>query len=225
MRTAAPYLIAAILQAVPALGQTQELRVDMRIGAIDGQEHYMFHQVRSLGVSTSGTIVVLNSGSSEVRVFESDGTFRHAFGRSGSGPGEFSSSAVVRVSSEQILVFDVRRAQVFDLSGNLLYGFNTTAPGKPFLVPFRQTGAGWVAAVRPPVNRERVAVPGEFYADSLSIEVIDTAGQPIRRIMTNPGTANGGHAWRWNRRILDIPADVRRRTLLGNGCDGSSLCH
>ena len=59
------------------------------IGVADGEYHEMFGIVTDLAFPGDGTVLVLDYGSSEVRVFDYGGALLSSFGRPGEGPGEF----------------------------------------------------------------------------------------------------------------------------------------
>lgn len=92
------------------------------IGERDDPGHDL-HQVGGAARLSDGRIVVVNRGSSELRVFDSTGTFLHAIGRRGEGPGEFLSLGTLqRLEGDSLIVFDsqLRRASLFSPSGLLV---------------------------------------------------------------------------------------------------------
>ena len=75
-----------------ALAVAQGLQSSTKIltlGVLEGERHEMFGQISDIKVDRSGNMYVLDSGYSEVRVFNSKGSFLHAVGKAGRGPGEF----------------------------------------------------------------------------------------------------------------------------------------
>lgn len=71
---------------------------------------------------SDGRIVIGNSGTSELRVFDSNGVFLRNIGRKGEGPGEFLGALqLVRLSDTAFAVFDQnnQRLSVFDTAGTL----------------------------------------------------------------------------------------------------------
>lgn len=79
----------------------------VRIGAASGPEAEEFYRVRGGLRLTDGSIVVLNGGTSEIRVFDAGGAFVGAAGGEGQGPGEFVSLALVgRLPGDSILIYD-----------------------------------------------------------------------------------------------------------------------
>ena len=61
----------------------------LRIGALDGDEAYLFHRVFGATRLSDGRIVVVNQGTQQIRYFDSTGRFLRSSGRAGEGPGEF----------------------------------------------------------------------------------------------------------------------------------------
>lgn len=65
----------------------------LRIGAVEGDPNRMFEQVRGATRMNDGTIVVLEGGTNELRLFDGDGNFVRNLGGTGEGPGEFRRNA------------------------------------------------------------------------------------------------------------------------------------
>ena len=59
------------------------------VGTIEGDEAYMFNQVRSVARLSEGAIAVVDGSSHEVRVFDEAGAHLRSMGGRGEGPGEF----------------------------------------------------------------------------------------------------------------------------------------
>ena len=85
---------------VPIIHSTEPLWTDqdrwtveespaLEIGVVEGEEPYQLHRVSGTHRLTDGRIVVSNSGSHELRVFDAQGRHLHSFGQQGQGPGEF----------------------------------------------------------------------------------------------------------------------------------------
>jgi hypothetical protein len=164
---------------------SQQPRVDLRIGEVEGDENYMFHQVTSGGVARSGELVVFNGGTSQVRIYSPTGRFVRAFGRRGGGPGEFDRfGGYVLVAGDEVVVRDGQRNQFFDLNGKLLRAFSR-ASGVPYAYPVGRGPAGWIATTRVR-NVNRAAVAGKFYTDSVQVDLLDSGGKPSRRLLSYP---------------------------------------
>lgn len=78
----------------------------------EGEAHE-FYQVRNATRLSDGSIVVANEGSNEVRLYAPDGTFAHAFGREGEGPGEFRRLTSVHAApGDSLAAFDYWLARI-----------------------------------------------------------------------------------------------------------------
>lgn len=115
-------------------GSAASLSLEMSIGSMDGDDHFVLGDPVSLAVTGDGIIVVLDEQIPIVRAFAADGTFIGNIGRDGRGPGEYDGPDAVAVMSDgRILVRDPgnSRISVFDVGGTLLDewrlsgGFNT----------------------------------------------------------------------------------------------------
>ena len=81
----------------------------LSIGVEDGAEQYQFSRVGGVVRLDDGRIAVGDGGSSQLRLYDSSGTFISATGRGGQGPGEFarfSSPRIWRASGGELLIND-----------------------------------------------------------------------------------------------------------------------
>lgn len=96
------------------------------LGTVTGGGPTQFFRVTSVRRMPDGGIVVVNSGSSQIRFFRADGSFVRSVGREGDGPGEFRALAGVwRVAGDSLYAWDAgsRRVSVFDARGDLVRSF------------------------------------------------------------------------------------------------------
>lgn len=103
----------------------------LSIGALEGEDAYLLHQVRDAMTLSDGRIVVANRGSHELRVFDGSGVHLATWGGEGEGPGEFNSLvAVAGWQGDSVIAWYSQRERlsVFDLDGN--FG-RTIIPGDP----------------------------------------------------------------------------------------------
>jgi len=63
------------------------------IGEAAGDADYQFGQIAGLGVTSDGSIFVLDQQAQRVMVYDPDGVYQRSIGRPGSGPGEFGPAA------------------------------------------------------------------------------------------------------------------------------------
>jgi hypothetical protein len=88
----------------------------LRIGRVEGEAPYLLDDIRGVTELYDGTILIVDNGSKELRVFGADGVFRRSEGGPGRGPGEFVSVRLVRTPhTDSILVFDrtLKRFTIF----------------------------------------------------------------------------------------------------------------
>jgi len=115
------------------LGYTPE--VD--IGVLEGADAYQLFQVRDTKRLSDGRIVVANGGTSELRFYDSDGTYLASSGREGGGPGEFQQLGWMRTfGGDSLMVYDfsLGRMSVFDDRGTFGRSFKITPVGEASFV-------------------------------------------------------------------------------------------
>lgn len=99
-----------------AWGGPATLEPEVTIGVLEGDEEYMFGQLRGLAVGSEGRIFALDGQIPAVRVYGPDGSYERTLGRSGGGPGEFGRpDGLLMLSDGRLVVRDVgnARLQVF----------------------------------------------------------------------------------------------------------------
>ena len=62
---------------------------ELIFGTEEGDKNFQFYRVYSVIQLSSGNIVVSNSGTHELRFFDTNGNFIKATGQNGRGPGDF----------------------------------------------------------------------------------------------------------------------------------------
>jgi hypothetical protein len=98
----------------------------LSIGELEGDPNYQLYQVNDALRLSDGRIVVANSGSSELRFYDSKGRFKKAVGGKGGGPGEFQGLASLwALADDSLFTYDFRnyRVSFFDPSGEFLRSF------------------------------------------------------------------------------------------------------
>ena len=101
-------------ERLPGWTLSTEPRLD--IGIMDGPEEYQLFRVWGARVLRNGDIVVLNSGTAELRIYDATGTFLRALGGSGEGPGEFAVPwGMWELPGDTLMVWDftLRRVSLF----------------------------------------------------------------------------------------------------------------
>lgn len=103
-------------------GWSLDSEASLRIGLVDGDEAFQFDGITGAVRLPSGTVVVADGGSQEIRFFGQDGGFLRSAGRAGEGPGEFTGlSALGRDGEGGVWAYDflLRRITWLDGSGDL----------------------------------------------------------------------------------------------------------
>ncbi|MEQ9569954.1 MAG: hypothetical protein RLN75_07160, partial [Longimicrobiales bacterium] len=91
------------------------------VGVVDGAPEYLLDRVVGATVLSTGTLAMLDLGSSRVRLFDSRGRFIGGFGSKGEGPGEFRQPlGLFAISGDSLAVVDrLERLHFFDREGRL----------------------------------------------------------------------------------------------------------
>ena len=168
------------------------------IGALEGEEPYLLHYVADATKLPDGRIVVVNTGTHELRVFDAHGTHVATWGGQGEGPGEFNYlTDVERWPGDSIVAWTAPRMgmSVFDADGNYGRTFRLEDAGARFW-PDAAAANGTIMAVHAPEG-----------GDSTVVQLRDGEG----RLASSFGTHPGSEPFRKN-------VDGRRRlfwTILG----------
>lgn len=166
---------------------------DLRIGVVDGPQAYTFSVVGDVLVADDGTIVVTDRRSRQIRLFDSEGTHLRSLGRSGDGPGEFSSSPwIAGVAGDSVFAFDSRsaRVSVFSLSGEMLGDVSVRSEtiGRPMLA-LRQADGTYLTRSRwiNPASANEV-YELRLVLDSIVVERLSPEGALIDTVLVGPET-------------------------------------
>ncbi len=89
------------------------------IGSEDGPEEYSLHGVAAALRLRDGNILIANSGTDELRFYDSAGSFLYSVGRDGFGPGEFKRMTGVWLVGDSLFINDwgQDRLSVFSSTG------------------------------------------------------------------------------------------------------------
>ena len=104
------------------------------IGEVTGDESYMLHRANDAATLPDGRIVVANTGTNELRVFDAAGVYLTTWGRAGEGPGEFTALAGVATwPGDSIAAWDARSRviSIFDSGGTLGRTFFLESDDRP----------------------------------------------------------------------------------------------
>jgi hypothetical protein len=91
----------------------------LTIGMDEGPEEYSLFRVDAVLRLPNGSIVIANSGTDELRFYDSSGVFLYSAGQDGYGPGEFKDVFGVWLVSDTLVINDIGqdRLSVFSASG------------------------------------------------------------------------------------------------------------
>jgi hypothetical protein len=95
----------------------------LSIGVEEGEDAYQLHLVRDAMRVADGRVIVSNTGSQELRIFEATGRYAGALGRRGGGPMEFNemSSLLLYQRGDDIIAADDGVFRVHVIGGDLRF--------------------------------------------------------------------------------------------------------
>jgi hypothetical protein len=179
----------------------------LRIGSVEGDTAKLLYQVTDTRRLRDGRILVVNSGSAQVRVYGAEGQLLQTLGRQGEGPGEFRAPWHAHpMRGDSILVIDLyREVAIFDPDGVYARQFDLNLPdgmlGSESAEPVDQFGDGsllfrghyrqdpsWEGVRRNVVPMLRIPLDGTL-AESLGDYDDQTAhfgGPPFREYVFGP---------------------------------------
>jgi len=145
-----------------------------------------FAAVRGVVRLANGSVAVANGGSNQIRLFSRDGQFVRAFGRTGSGPGEFRRLTRLLPRGDTLVGVDGdSRAHVFEPSGRLIRSLRPARRAGSRTPQRLGLGAGPTTYVlvtegTPLDERERQVI-------QQTLTVADAAGDSLLPVVTLPG--------------------------------------
>lgn len=86
-------------------------------------ERYRFYYPKDVAVDNKGNIHIRDAGNHKIKIYDKDGTYLKAFGRKGSGPGEFIGATRLEVfPGGNIMINDLatNAVTIFDRSGQFI---------------------------------------------------------------------------------------------------------
>jgi len=127
--------------------------------------------------STDGRLYIADSRNSRILVWNADGSFARGFGTKGQGPGEFVGVSRLRITGNEIYLFDQEnKMSVFDLDGNYKRSFKYPRNMRTF------------AALNPNlllIMYRELNSPTDI---KITWELADGEGKTIRKLMSEPDT-------------------------------------
>ncbi len=190
----------------------------LSIGVTEGPSAFLFHDVKGAVRVNDSTIAVGDGGSSEIRVFTTEGAFVTSFGRNGGGPKEFGAIKWLNMcGGSTIVVYDERRHRIskWDVEGNLIEELQIQGPdvekgSPPYSVSCGPEG-NYVVVGWPDMG----AHTGELgpYRPDVTIGLLDKLGR-VKRVL---GSFPGVERYRYNSN--DGPRPLGKRTHALRGAD------
>jgi len=96
---------------------------ELKIGEVEGDENYMFSQIRDIAVDKNENIYVADFKETHVKVFDKDGKYLRVFGKKGQGPGEIGMIYGIQITEKNELIVNdsnQRKISYFSLGGELI---------------------------------------------------------------------------------------------------------
>lgn len=179
------------------LGWTIGPQPIVSIGAVEGDEPYMLGNVTDATRLSDGRIVVVNSGTSEMRVFDPSGVYIETWAGRGEGPGEFQDLLYIEPWPGDSIAawYGYRRGiSLFDSAGN--FGRNIILQVDPRDPSARFTQPSAVMAGRLILSGQHPHI-----VDPVMVEIRDAEGRLLSSLGEHPGD---------ERYIADVGTDQAR---------------
>lgn len=205
---------------------TLRLEEDLRIGVIDGEDHYQFFQIRDIAMDRAGMLFVGNGMTGTVRLFSPEGTFIREFGGKGDGPGEVRRVSRVWLTGDSVVLVDESRRQralVFAKDGDLVTSWRNLNLDRGGVFPRGLGPGGWVGLFIPrgwdslaqsgdPLETDFDFVRLFLDEDSVGGTVVDL---PVRVLY--PSRSTRGVDWGLFEPQAEIESDGSGRLFLSRG--------
>ena len=192
---------------------------ELRIGALDGPEQYVFGDVGGIAVDSRGRVFVLDSHAQQVQVYSAEGIFEGTVGGRGAGPGELELAWAPLMGPGDTLVVPDGRLQRLNLyapdgssEGSLRWDVE-----RGRTMAFRTSPAGVIAEqIRPVWDPTEPPTPGENPTDIIVLRALDgTAVDTLLEFPSGQMVGPGGVRVFAPEPRWDIADD--RRLLFGAG--------
>lgn len=148
---------------------------DLRIGSVVGEPEYTFGRIMDVAYDATGRIFVADADAKRVRVYDGSGSHLFDVGRSGQGPGEFSS----RISPCAIALEGDDRLWAADYPYQL-HQYEVGSDGARHIRSLRLGAASVCAALLPAVRSGAVGVAMPSARSGHGVHVhVDSAGDTV----------------------------------------------
>jgi hypothetical protein len=163
----------------------------LEIGASNAPGHDLY-EVTGVARLSDGRIAVVNSGSSEVRIFSRDGDLLQSLGKAGEGPGEFRSlRRLILLPGDSLLVVDpsLNRITVFAGDGSLVRTAPIEAPPTGSIpAPLARLRDGTLVAFPPFTFGSESGGVSRIVQDTVPLLHYDAGGRFIGELGRFPGS-------------------------------------
>lgn len=214
----------------------------LSVGGLDADESQQLFEVAGALRLPDGRIAVANGGTSDIRIFGTDGSLITTHGRRGEGPGEYMNPQLAgRNADGSLLVFDsqLRRVSVIDVDSGYVGSYLVGSEGGGFPLARGTVGAGNVllgggmyfssdqgfptGLVRPPSRYMVIGPDGEVVGDFGEIPAAEmfartdgssfsASGVPFGRVTAI--AAGGPHVWLGTGDAWELRAYTANATLV-----------
>ena len=118
-------LLTLVISSCKRHHNTINFQIDLQIGNKEGDENYIFSNIKDIAVDENDNIYVSDSDNYRIQVFNESGMFINTIGNKGEGPGEFSTyPRYIEVdSTDNLYVYLGRKIIIFDKNGNYKRNF------------------------------------------------------------------------------------------------------
>ena len=141
--------------------------IDLEIGEIDGDDPYLFTYIGSIVEDDRGRVIVADTRTSEIRVFDPDGRFAFRFGGPGEGPGELTEPCCLEFDPDgELWVRESTRYSAFRLdsaSAEYERGLRSPNPAVVAMGPFTFGPDGQLVDIGPLMGGEDGSVEARFH--------------------------------------------------------------
>jgi hypothetical protein len=148
------------------------------IGVVEGPLEYQLHRATSAVRLSDGRLAVVNGGTNELRLYDSEGRHQYSLGRTGDGPGEFRDlQRVWRLPGDSLLAYDFQpsRFSVFTSGGEFVRSMHAASPDGRQIIVRGPLNDGSLIAMGAPIWSAPGATAG-IVRDSVPYYLYDADG-------------------------------------------------
>ncbi len=127
--------IKYINNLAPERGENNKisLKFVQKIGVLDGDENYMFHQPFDICRDKESNYYILDRGNYRIQKYDKDLNFLISYGRKGQGPGELGGTHKIRID-------ETGKLYVIDAGNNFIQVFNNDGSSEMIIRPGKNLG-------------------------------------------------------------------------------------